>query len=188
MKRIDCPCPVTPGFSLPLCCTMDRCSGPCSALSSQAVLGIPVEICWQKRRQNVTAHGSGFDCELWVRLQKWWYKLLSCICWEKQALLNPNRSSKQRWEHSASSLVILNTFDYLWHNVTALSFRLFDCNLTFLAWHVHKDGVSRQCTPHRGQTKSTSPEPGVGGVVSKASIFLGAGGGLLSTTAQRRGP
>ena len=36
--------------------------------------------------------------------------------------------------------------------------------------------------------KGTSPESGVWGLISKASVLWGVGGGLLGTAAQRRGP
>ena len=42
--------------------------------------------------------------------------------------------------------------------------------------------------PPRPPDKGTSLESGVWGLISKASVLWGAGGGLLGTTAQRRGP
>lgn len=42
--------------------------------------------------------------------------------------------------------------------------------------------------PPRPPDKGASPESGVWWLISKASVLWGAGGGLLGTTAQRRGP
>lgn len=77
-----------------------------------------------------------------------------------------------------------------WPNMTSsiLLAVLLNYNSAALAWHVHKhkDRVSHQ-GPQQPSNKGTCPESWVWGLISKAGGRVAAKG-LLSTTAQRKGP